>query len=86
MKPAESIVLDEFIGVKGIKAMGNMLTKADLKSTALKEPLAYVPQDDEEVDELALEDPVTTEHEGFTSSSNTDSQDPPEFGEQITLF
>ena len=86
VKPAESIVLDEFIGVKGIKAMGNMLTKADLKSTALKEPLAYVPQDDEEVDELALEDPVTTEHEGFTSSSNTDSQDPPEFGEQITLF
>ena len=66
--------------------MGNMLTKADLKSTALKEPLAYVPEDDEEVDEIAIEDQVTPEHEGFTSSSNTNSQDPPEFGEQITLF
>ena len=80
VKPAETIALDEFIGVKGIKAMGNMLTKADLKSTALKEPLAYVPQEDE--DELEPEDPVITENEGISPND----QDLPEFGEQITLF
>jgi len=80
VKPAETIALDEFIGVKGIKAMGNMLTKADLKSTALKEPLAYVPQEDE--DELEPEDPVITENKGISPND----QDLPEFGEQITLF
>jgi len=80
VKPAETIALDEFIGVKGIKAMGNMLTKADLKSTALKEPLAYVPPEDE--DELEPEDPVITENEGISPND----QDLPEFGEQITLF
>jgi len=80
VKPAETIALDEFIGVKGIKAMGNMLTKADLKSTALKEPLAYVPQEDE--DELEPEDPVITENEGISPND----QDLPEIGEQITLF
>ncbi len=80
VKPAETIALDEFIGVKGIKAMGNMLTKADMKSTALKEPLAYVPQEDE--DELEPEDQVITENEGISPND----QDLPEFGEQITLF
>ena len=86
VKPAETIVLEEFIGVKGIKAMGNMLTKADLKSTALKEPLAYEAQEDDGEVELEPEVKEIAENEGVTGSSNLNDQDSPEFGEQITLF
>ena len=86
VKPAETIVLEEFIGVKGIKAMGNMLTKADLKSTALKEPLAYEAQEDDGEVELEPEVKEIAENGGVTGSSNLNDQDSPEFGEQITLF
>jgi topoisomerase-4 subunit A len=86
VKPAETIVLEEFIGVKGIKAMGNMLTKADLKSTALKEPLAYEAQEDDGEVELEPEVKEIAENEGVNGSSNLNDQDSPEFGEQITLF
>jgi len=86
VKPAETIVLEEFIGVKGIKAMGNMLTKADLKSTALKEPLAYEAQEDDGEVELEPEVKEIAENEGVNDSSNLNDQDSPEFGEQITLF
>ena len=66
--------------------MGNMLTKADLKSTALKEPLAYEAQEDDGEVELEPGVKEIAENEGVTGSSNLNDQDSPEFGEQITLF
>jgi topoisomerase-4 subunit A len=86
-KPEEIVVLDEFIGVKGIKAMGNMLTKFDLKSTELKESLPY-----EEVEETDLEEALTEVEnsaetkEDINLSAQSEDKDAPEFGEQITLF
>ena len=86
-RPEEIVVLDEFIGVKGIKAMGNMLTKFDLKSTELKEPLPY-----EDVEEADLEEVLTEGENSAETNQNielpaqNDDKDTPEFGEQITLF
>ncbi|TQD40173.1 DNA gyrase/topoisomerase IV subunit A [Haloflavibacter putidus] len=47
-KPNETLNLEEFIAVKGIKAQGNQLTTDKVKQLNLLEPIAYKEEDEEE--------------------------------------
>ena len=46
-KPPQEINVSEFIGVKGIKAQGNMLSKKKIKNIEILPSLAYEPEPDE---------------------------------------
>lgn len=56
----EEINIDEFIGVKGIKAMGNQLTKLKIKAIniTIPEPTEEVEEEEEDFVEPTLGDPI----------------------------
>ena len=51
-KPNDIIKLDEFIDLKGIKALGNQLTSEKVKQIDLLEPEPYKPEEDTPADEI----------------------------------
>lgn len=91
-KPNETIDLEEFIAVKGIKALGNQLTTLKLKQVNLLDPLPYdIPEEEITEDiEVVDEEEVNDAPEQETNDSNgIDLKKPSDNssnGEQGTLF
>jgi topoisomerase-4 subunit A len=57
-KDPEQINLEEFIAIKGLKAIGNRLTTAKVKNIDLLEPLPYDEPEEEIVTEEIMEDTI----------------------------
>ncbi len=55
--PNKVINVEEFIGVKGYKAMGNQLTDKKIKNITLKESLPYEAPEQPKLDEVEVNDP-----------------------------
>ena len=55
--PNKIINIEEFIGVKGYKAMGNQLTDKKIKNITLKESLPYEAPEQPKLDEVEVNDP-----------------------------
>lgn len=55
-KPNDVVKLEEFIDVKGIKALGNQLTSEKVKQIDLLEPEPYQPEKDAPADEIDVQD------------------------------
>ena len=53
----KNINIEEFIGVKGYKAMGNQLTDKKIKNITLKESLPYEAPEQPKLDEVEVNDP-----------------------------
>tara|TARA_R110002051_G_scaffold290992_5_gene354821 strand:+ start:1833 stop:4481 length:2649 start_codon:yes stop_codon:yes gene_type:complete len=87
VKPNQNIDLEDFISIKGIKALGNQLTTEKVKSINALEPLEYIepepiPTNDlEVVDEESVGD---NEESDENSSRKRDNEG--EDGSQATLF
>lgn len=81
-KPNQTIDLEDFISVKGIKALGNVLTSDKVKSVNALEPLPYEetieqkPEDMEVVDEESLDpsDKNTTSDSSEAKDSNPEDE------------
>lgn len=63
-KPNEEINIEEFISIKGIKALGNQLTTEKLKQINLLEPVPYEPEVIQ-AEELEVKDEETVEGKDF---------------------
>ncbi|BDB56955.1 DNA gyrase/topoisomerase IV subunit A [Flavobacterium ammonificans] len=70
-KENQTIDLEQFIAVKGIKAIGNQLTTDKLKQVNLLESLPYE-EPEEEVEETSIEE--STELEDIPTDTNDDGQ------------
>lgn len=81
-RPNDEINLEEFISVKGIKALGNQLTTEKVKQINLLEPLPY----EEEKDTPAEEMEVVDEENVEKSSEKVNSQDTNSSESQGKLF
>ena len=55
--PNKVINIEEFMGVKGYKAMGNQLTDKKIKNVTLKESLPYEAPEQPKLDEVEVNDP-----------------------------
>ena len=83
----EIINFEEFIAVKGIKALGNQLTTEKIKDINLLDPLPYeepVLEEVELVEEEIIEAPEKSTED--TSGSENDEDDDDDDDGQITLF
>ncbi|MFH6770138.1 DNA gyrase/topoisomerase IV subunit A [Gaetbulibacter aquiaggeris] len=82
--------LEEFIAIKGIKALGNQLTSDKIKQINLLDPLPYEAPEEIHADEIEVVDEETVESEekiDKPTSSEKDSDDSELDGKgQITLF
>tara|TARA_R110002049_G_scaffold282853_2_gene462815 strand:- start:3578 stop:6214 length:2637 start_codon:yes stop_codon:yes gene_type:complete len=83
VKSNQEIDIENFIAVKGIKALGNQLTADKLKSTTILESLPY-----EEEEELEPEEMEVNEEVDLSPSleNNTSEDDVDGDSEQTTLF
>jgi len=82
-RPNETINLEEFIAIKGIKAQGNQLTSHKVKQINLLDPLPY-----EETKPLPTEEIEVVEEEDIsdTSTTNNEENNSSGNGEQASLF
>ncbi len=90
-RPNEEINLEEFISIKGIRALGNQLTTHKVKQINLLESLPYEepePTPTEEIEVVEEEDisDSSTNQNKETSVKPSDSNDKNEEGEQASLF
>ncbi|OYX28194.1 MAG: DNA topoisomerase IV [Flavobacteriales bacterium 32-35-8] len=90
-KETQIVNLEDFIAIKGIKAIGNQLTTDKIKQVNLLEPLPYEAPEEIHADELEVVDEETVlEEDSESKDSNTKNDDGGGFqidGEgQITLF
>ena len=69
--PNKVINVEEFIGVKGYKAMGNQLTNKKIKNISLKESLPYVTPEQPKLDQVEVNDPEEV-NEGDTPQTKLD--------------
>jgi len=74
-RPSQSIVFDEFISVKGIKAQGNQLTTHKVKQVNILESIEYIP---------TIEKPAIDNDEDTNLDMNNDENEPDKT--QATLF
>ncbi len=83
-KPNDEVSMEDFIAVKGIKALGNQLTSEKVKQINVLEPLPY--EEPEPIIPEAIE--VIDEENVDAEDSNIDKDDTEldGDGEQITLF
>lgn len=85
-----SINFEEFISVKGIKALGNLLTKEKIKTIDLQEPLPYEAPilENLEVESEDLDLDETTTFDAAADDNQEREEDEKQVGEdgQITLF
>jgi len=77
-RPNQQIVLEEFIDIKGIKALGNQLTQHKVKAINHLEPIPYEPPaqtatTDIEVhsEEVEVEQQSPSKNSSSTSSNNS---------------
>ncbi|GGX28134.1 DNA gyrase/topoisomerase IV subunit A [Aquimarina muelleri] len=90
-RPNEEVNLEEFISIKGIKALGNQLTTHMVKQINLLDPLPFeepesIPTEDIEViEEENVSSEIADNQESKKLSSNNDD-DNTENGEQASLF
>lgn len=87
----ETLNFEEFIAIKGIKALGNQLTNEKIKDINLLEPLPYeepVLEEVEVVDEQVIESENSQEKDSNNDngSSKNDTTDEDDDSNQITLF
>ena len=61
--PPKQINVEEFISIKGFKAMGNQLTDKKVKSIQLKESLPYEIQEEAAVEEIEVNQPEAVDDE-----------------------
>ncbi|GAA4114041.1 DNA gyrase/topoisomerase IV subunit A [Aquimarina addita] len=82
-KPNDEILLEEFISVKGIKALGNQLTSEKVRQINLLDPLPH-----EEPKPVPAEEIEVHEEESVTGNTddNPDNDIDPEDETQTTLF
>jgi topoisomerase-4 subunit A len=76
--------IEDLIGVKGIKALGNQLSPYKIKNINLTEPIPYTPLEKIPVMELEVNDEVNVEFENIIvdkeeSSDNSEGQTELEF-------
>lgn len=90
VKENQIINLEDFIAIKGIKAIGNQLTADKIKQVNLLEPLPYEAPEEIHADELEVVDEETvldTSSPSTDSDTKNDDEDLPIDDEgQITLF
>ncbi|MGJ8731988.1 MAG: DNA gyrase/topoisomerase IV subunit A [Cellulophaga sp.] len=83
-KPNQEVNIEDFISIKGIKALGNQLTTDKIKSANVLESLPY-----EEIEEV-IEEPEKEEElkdeEGDSKKTNSDDDSNDDDTEQTTLF
>ncbi len=86
-KPNDIVNLQEFINIKGIKAMGNQLTTEKVNQIDLIEPIPFEPEEDKPADEIEVVDEEGVSSENHSGDDNED-QEPPQSSDnsQPTLF
>lgn len=63
-KPSQKIVFEEFISVKGIKAMGNQVSSERIKNINSLESLPYIPDSlPDQTEDIEVEDPQTLDND-----------------------
>ncbi len=75
-KPNETLNLEEFIAVKGIKAQGNQLTTDKVKQLNLLEPIPYKEEDEEEEVTENSENQIEEEKDDNTNNKKDDESQP----------
>ncbi len=83
-RPNEEVNLEEFISIKGIKALGNQLTTHKVKQVNLLDPLPY-----EEPEPLSPEEIEVVEEENVSTTDTDTSEEASgkgDAGDQPTLF
>ncbi|MFK7748893.1 MAG: DNA gyrase/topoisomerase IV subunit A [Kordia sp.] len=85
-KPNMEVNLEEFISVKGIKALGNQLTSDKVRQINVLESLPYEEEIAVPTEEMEVVDEETVQGEANSNAAN-DSEEPPVAGDgQIGLF
>jgi len=84
-KPNDIINLQQFISIKGIKAMGNQLTPEKVNQINLVDPIPFEPEASKPADEI---DVVDEEEVSSKSDANDSDEDSPQSSDnsQPTLF
>ena len=72
-RPNEEINIEEFISIKGIKALGNQLTTDKVKAITLLDPLPDEP--DPEVEEIEEENEIDLNQSGTSFKEDSDSSE-----------
>ncbi|MFC6860872.1 DNA gyrase/topoisomerase IV subunit A [Zunongwangia atlantica] len=72
-RPNEEINIEEFISIKGIKALGNQLTTDKVKTITLLDPLPDEP--DPEVEEIEEENEIDLNQSGTSFKEDSDSSE-----------
>lgn len=63
-KPSQEIVFEEFISIKGIKAMGNQVSSEKIKNINSLESLPYTPDSlPDQTEDIEVEDPQTIDND-----------------------
>ncbi|MDE3740360.1 DNA gyrase/topoisomerase IV subunit A [Maribacter polysaccharolyticus] len=87
-KPNLTVELEDFIAVKGIKALGNQLTSEKVKNINLLDPLPYEEPKTQETNEMEVVDEEEVSRESTNGPKNkTDEREDPEIdGEGQTIL
>lgn len=75
-KPNQSVDLENFISIKGIKALGNQLSSEKIKNINRLEPLPYEEPQEKVPEEIEVVDEEALEAESKKKSQNDDSDQP----------
>jgi len=75
-KPNETVNLQEFISIKGVKALGNQLSADKINQINLLEPIPFEPEEDTPANEIDVvdEEEVQSSKSGSDARPNTESQ------------
>ncbi len=86
-KPNQKIDLENFIAVKGIKALGNVLTSEKVKSVNALEPLPFEEPEEQKPEDMEVvdEEPLDSSSEATSNSTKAKGSKPEDEG-QTLLF
>ncbi len=86
-KPNQKIDLEDFIAVKGIKALGNVLTSEKVKSVNALEPLPFEEPEEQKPEDMEVvdEEPLDSSSEATSNSTKAKGSKPEDEG-QTLLF
>ncbi len=86
-KPNQKIDLEDFIAVKGIKALGNVLTSEKVKSVNALEPLPFEEPEEQKPEDMEVvdEEPLDSSSEAASNSTKAKGSKPEDEG-QTLLF
>ena len=85
-KDNESVDLEDFIAIKGIKALGNQLTTEKVKNINILTPLPYEPEVPEQAEEMEVVDEEDVSSSEQKKKNNPDSKKEDLSDDQKTLF